>query len=318
MKKKAKKSRFDVAADWPLDRISLDSRKEAIQELVANHTLIVGQSRSGKTMAARRLVEEIIAWTDTRVVILDPNGDFTLLNKLSEDPDLAASVKEFRNPWRKVAKEIVVATPGKNFGIYWGALELADMSAFLRLTPETTFAEYRHLDRHRKFEEQTKGAIGSLRDFLNSKYFGIAVGEDLERYRLRIEHLLELGVWAEDGTKDLASLFTTRPKAVVIDLSTDDEQKRMITAGRTLESLWREGDALRKEFLKKRDLHWPGTLVVIDEGHVFAPPPNRRSPKAVGIRTNSALGRFRKEAKSLFTGHYSAARKATRECIVRV
>jgi hypothetical protein len=26
------------------------------------------------------------------------------------------------------------------------------------------------------------------------------------------------------------------------------------------------------KFLKNRDLHWPGTLVVIDEGHVFAPP----------------------------------------------
>ena len=46
----------------------------------------------------------------------------------------------------------------------------------------------------------------------------------------------------------------------------------MITAARTLEALWRQGEKRRKAFLQSGSDAWPGTLVAIDEGHVFAPP----------------------------------------------
>ena len=61
-------------------------------------------------------------------------------------------------------------------------------------------------------------------------------------------------------------------KAIVVDLSIDDEQVRTITAARTLEALWRRGKKERKKFLNKSEDPWIGTLVVIDEGHLFAPP----------------------------------------------
>jgi DNA helicase HerA-like ATPase len=57
-----------------------------------------------------------------------------------------------------------------------------------------------------------------------------------------------------------------------VDLSTDDEEMRTITASRTLEALWQDGERRRKAFLKKKRDPWPGTLVVIDEAHLFAPP----------------------------------------------
>jgi Helicase HerA, central domain len=45
-------------------------------EGLLHHTLIVGQSGSGKSFFVARLVEEIILATSARVVIVDPNGDF--------------------------------------------------------------------------------------------------------------------------------------------------------------------------------------------------------------------------------------------------
>jgi hypothetical protein len=40
------------------------------------HTLIVGQSGSGKSFFVARLLEELLARTRARIVIIDPNGDF--------------------------------------------------------------------------------------------------------------------------------------------------------------------------------------------------------------------------------------------------
>lgn len=42
-----------------------------------HHTLVVGQSGSGKSFFVARLVEEIMSRTRARVVVLDPNGDFS-------------------------------------------------------------------------------------------------------------------------------------------------------------------------------------------------------------------------------------------------
>src|ERR1700722_19160573 len=161
-----KKPDFQVADAWPLGRLPSDIKGKAVQALVANHTLIVGQSRSGKTTVARRLIEEILTWTDTRVVILDPNADFKSLDKLMVPPVRDKSAKDFAARWREVRDSIGIATPGGTaWGIDWRKLSLEEMAAFLRLTPNETFAEYRHLDHHRKYQERTSG-LGTLADFI--------------------------------------------------------------------------------------------------------------------------------------------------------
>src|ERR1035437_8250132 len=58
----------------------------------------------------------------------------------------------------------------------------------------------------------------------------------------------------------------------IVDLSIDDEQVRTISAARTLEALWRQGEARRKKQLSGSRGPCIGTLDVIDEGHMFAPP----------------------------------------------
>lgn len=266
-----KKPDFQVADAWPLSRVPSDVKGKTVQALVANHTLIVGQSRSGKTTVARRLIEEILTWTDTRVVILDPNADFKSLDKLMTPPGRDQSAKEFAARWRKMQQSIGIATPdGTAWGIDWSKLSLEEMAAFLRLTPTETFAEYRHLDRHRKYQKRTSG-LATLTDFIRSQYFDVAGGEEVERYRLLLQQLSALNVWASDKKMDLDSLFQESYKAIVVDLSLDNEQVRMITAARTLEKLWQQGEESRRRFLQTGE-SWSGTLVLIDEGHLFAPP----------------------------------------------
>lgn len=62
-----------------------------------HHTLVVGQSGSGKSYAVARLIEEILLRTRARILVVDPNGDFRHMYRVSEDvwsalPDRFASL----------------------------------------------------------------------------------------------------------------------------------------------------------------------------------------------------------------------------------
>jgi DNA helicase HerA-like ATPase len=50
-----------------------------------HHTLIVGQSGSGKSFFIARLAEEILLRTRARVLIVDPNGDFRQLSSPNDE-----------------------------------------------------------------------------------------------------------------------------------------------------------------------------------------------------------------------------------------
>ena len=54
-------------------------------EATAYHTVIVAQSGSGKSFFLGRLIEEIILQTRSRVVILDPNGDYRRLRDIGPE-----------------------------------------------------------------------------------------------------------------------------------------------------------------------------------------------------------------------------------------
>ncbi len=258
---------FEVADGWPFIGEGEEAQKRAVRavsSLVANHTLIVGQSRSGKTNAARIVIEQILMWTDARLIILDPNADFKELQHAAEEG--------FAKTWEPIAKKIEVAARDSTaWGIKWSELSLAEMAAFLRIAPKDDFAVYRHLLRHREFEKKSSREITSLESFIDSQYFQAASGEELERYQVLLQQLNELNVWAAAKGTDLDSILSAE-SSVVIDLSADDEQVRSITAARALEVLWRDGEKRRREFVTGRKKEWSGTLVVIDEAHMFAPP----------------------------------------------
>jgi DNA helicase HerA-like ATPase len=297
---------FDVADLWPAGPkdAPFQLRQNAVKNFIANHSIIVGQSRSGKTSAARRLIEEIIAWTDARVVILDPNADFQWLKTL--DPEKSKGEDTFAKRWGQLGDSIFVASRDtKAWGIRWGRLSPEEMAAFLRLTPSEEFAEYRHLDRHIKYHKQLnahkrgeEALEYSIDDFIEDGYFEVAVGEEVERYRLRLLDLSKREVWwSDEYTKDLDTLIQSDSKAVVVDLSTDDEQVRMITAARALEKLWQLGLARRPEFIKNpKGSNWTGTVVLMDEAHLFAPPETTDPQKRL---VSERIQRFADQGKKL-------------------
>jgi hypothetical protein len=58
----------------PAKRIEIDF------DGLLHHTLVVGQSGSGKSFLIARLIEEILLRTRARILIIDPNGDFRKIN----------------------------------------------------------------------------------------------------------------------------------------------------------------------------------------------------------------------------------------------
>jgi DNA helicase HerA-like ATPase len=255
------------------------------------------------------LIEEIIAWTDARVVILDPNADFQWLKTL--DLEKSKGADAFAKRWGELSDRISVASQDmKTWGIRWGKLSPEEKAAFLRLSPSEGFAEFRHLDRHIKYHEQLyykqlnadesgEKALGySIDDFIKDGYFEVAVGEELERYRLRLLDLSKRKVWWSDKyEQDLDELIQSDSKAVVVDLSTDDEQVRMITAARALEKLWQLGLDRRPQFIKKpQESNWTGTVVVMDEAHLFAPPDTTDPQKKL---VSERIQRFADQGKKL-------------------
>ena len=98
-------ARPDEVAAW-LERTAPARARLEIGELVfapgvplrldaggfGRHTFLCGQSGSGKSYALSVMLERLLLETDLRVVILDPNSDFSRLanTRAGADPDLAA------------------------------------------------------------------------------------------------------------------------------------------------------------------------------------------------------------------------------------
>src|SRR2546425_11894104 len=89
------RERFLATREWPTGR-KAEARADAVQALVANHTLIVGQSRSGKTNAARRLLEEILLWTDARITPVRPERGLLLAGPSESENGRFRSVRQRR------------------------------------------------------------------------------------------------------------------------------------------------------------------------------------------------------------------------------
>lgn len=99
---------------------------------LGHHTLIVGQSGSGKSFMLARLLEEILLRTSARVVIFDPNGDFDRFDEhvtsAWSDPRLARALSDAAAAWRRfhnsgshqtVGREVEVLDTQEAFETRW-------------------------------------------------------------------------------------------------------------------------------------------------------------------------------------------------------
>ncbi|HEY6758135.1 MAG TPA: ATP-binding protein [Baekduia sp.] len=219
------------------------------------HTFLCGQSGSGKTYALGVLLERLLIETDLRIVVLDPNSDFTRLAAVRDgaDPALAERL-------RAVAGAIAVHTAAPDparptdarLRLRLAELTTAARAALLRLDPIRDLEEYAELAAFMASGQppttaalEATGRPDALRLAQRARNLGIEA----------------FGLWARgDAGSTLDALADPSVRCLVVDLgSLPTREEQALVAGAVLADLWR-----RRE---ERD----PLLVVVDEAHNVCP-----------------------------------------------
>jgi DNA helicase HerA-like ATPase len=215
------------------------------------HTFLCGQSGSGKTYSLGVILERLLTETDLRMVIFDPNSDFTRLGEVRADADPALAGR-YRQAARGVAVYSAGAQGERRLRLHAAEVEPAAQAAALRLDPIADREEYATLAA--MLARQDPPTIEAL------------TGSDLPeaaRLGLRIKNLGvdRYSVWAhgESGSV-LDAVHDQSVRCVVIDLgSLPTREEQSLVAAAVLGDLWR-----------RRQEREP-VLIVIDEAHNVCP-----------------------------------------------
>ena len=232
------------------------------------HTFLCGQSGSGKTYSLGLILERLLAETDLRIVVLDPNSDFVSLGALRDGGDA---------PW-----QVAVRRAGDGLHLRLTDLDAETEAAMLRLDPVADRDEY-----------------AALLDVVEAE--GPQGIQTLERsdvaehrrlwLRIRALRALEWQVWAGPDRPSVVQELAARDERVLVldlgSLRTTEEQS--LVAAATLSELWHR----RAE----RD----PVLVVIDEAHNVCPA--RPATPLTAVATDAAIrlaAEGRKSGRYLF------------------
>ena len=211
------------------------------------HTFLCGQSGSGKTYALGVILEQLLAVTDLRMVILDPNGDFVRLGELRPD-----AVEGKADGLRAVQDSVRVFRPGSTdaepLRLRWDELTRQTQGAILQLDPIRDRGEFNVL--LNLPPSPSTGRSGVMDEIAS-------LGEDGRAIATRLENLgiVDWSLWAF-GASSVLEAIDERPRAAVLEIgSFDTPHERSAAALAVLDHLWR-----------RRESREP-TLIVIDEAH---------------------------------------------------
>ena len=209
------------------------------------HTFLCGQSGSGKTYSLGLVLERLLAETDLRLIILDPNSDYVRLGELRADADarLAAGYAD-------AAGGVVVRRAGDGLHLAIGQLDPRARAAALELDPVADREEFALVD-----EMLDQGmAIEEL---------ATSTEPHARALRLRADNLGIPGwhLWARGRPGSLVDDVERRDaRCLVVDLgSLATRQEQAVAAEAVLATLWR------------RRADREPVLVVIDEAHNVCP-----------------------------------------------
>jgi DNA helicase HerA-like ATPase len=211
------------------------------------HTFLCGQSGSGKTYSLGLILERLLAETELRLVILDPNSDYVKLGTVREgaDPELAA---RYRAAAEGVEVHSASAGADQRLRLAVKEIEADAQAALLRLDPVVDRDEYAELAA--LLAQEQPPSLEALMD-----------SDRPLATRVRNLGAHEYGIWArgEPGSV-LDALGDDGPRCLVVDLgSLPTREEQSLTAAAVLERLW----ALRARRVPM--------LIVIDEAHNVCP-----------------------------------------------
>jgi DNA helicase HerA-like ATPase len=215
------------------------------------HTFLCGQSGSGKTYALGVILERLLAETELRLVILDPNSDFVRLGhvRAGADPGQAGG---YREAARGIEVHSASAQDGQRLRLALRELETAAQAAVLRLDPiadRDEYAEFAAL-----LQEEQPPSLEALM---------AADRPEARRLAKRVRNLgaYEFRVWArgEPGSL-LDALDASGPRCLIVDLgSLPTREEQALAAAAVLGRVW-----------SRRQRRAP-MLIVIDEAHNVCP-----------------------------------------------
>ncbi|GIU86050.1 MAG: hypothetical protein KatS3mg009_0565 [Acidimicrobiia bacterium] len=239
------------------------------------HTLLCGQSGSGKTFATGVLLEQILANTTLPFIVLDPNSDHVHLAELRsfEDYNRTRRVPLSRSAYERLAARYRRAASGVSIAstrpgdvalkARFSHLTIDEQALCLRLDPIRDIEEY-NLVVH--LVAGMAGRNYTVADLVEAAHR--TEGPVGRRLAQRIENLrvADWRIWAANDEPAIGDTPFDRRGMVVDTGSLDDPRERAVAAlvlfGR----------------LRRRDGRSP-LLVVIDEAHDVCPP---RSDDALG------------------------------------
>lgn len=227
------------------------------------HTLVCGQSGSGKTYSLGVILERLLLETNLRIAVLDPNSDYVRLGELSDaarlgmDPTAHAALSG-RYGAAVSSLSVHGTRPGqKPLRSRFGRLPLGQQALVLDLHPIRDAHEYNVFRRIVREIGSPEYTLGDVRQR------AVAMFDDGARnLAIRIENLdvEELGIWAPVGEPAMTDLVPDDWRALVLDLgSLPSPGERSMMAASAVAHFW-----------QSRHERQP-TLLVIDEAHNVCP-----------------------------------------------
>jgi hypothetical protein len=193
----------------------------------------------------------VLAETDLRVVVLDPNSDYVGLGRVREGVDPAQAAR-----YSDVPDEVAVWGAGPDahraLRLRFAELTSSVQAAILGLDPVHDREEYAVLTDLLRATEQGRPMVSSLHDLPQSESPGA------RQLGMRADNLgvLHWGVWAGDQPSLLEELRHPTSRCTVVDLgSLETVEEQRLVAEAVLSTLW-----------SQRQSRMP-CLVVIDEAH---------------------------------------------------
>ena len=215
----------------------------------ARHTFLCGQSGSGKTYSLGGVLERLLLETDLRIVVLDPNSDFTRLAELRPDADEAHAAR-----YSEATHSLAVRRAGEGLALRLAELEPAVQAAALRLDPVADGDEYAELT-----AVVDAGQTLSFERLEQLEREGEA-GCRLVR-RARNLGVLRWSIWAGAARESLLpQLARDDVRCLVVDLgSLATKEEQALASAAVLGELWRRREERRP------------VLIVVDEAHNVCP-----------------------------------------------
>jgi hypothetical protein len=220
------------------------------------HTFLCGQSGSGKTYSLGLVLEQLLAETSLRVIVLDPNSDYVRMAHLREDADPeGASTARYRAAAGGIRVLRSNSPDDRPLHLRFAELEAACQAALLQLDPVQDADEYEALLDVLKGDEGGTPLVAGLEDLVGL--------EGTSRLGRRATNLGmdRLEIWEAGQGGSLVEMMAEDDwRCLVVDLgSLGDRKAQGVVTNAVLATLW-----------KLRNRRQP-VLVVIDEAHNICP-----------------------------------------------